>query len=91
MDQQQGTYKGRTELWDAKVADLSSLRIKQWDIAIQGVFLEGTGDYTILLPNGRGPFQKGAYACPWPKSKPCKTACSRSPRWRRRWAPTTRK
>ena len=55
------TYKGRTELWEAKLADLSSLRIKQWDIAIQGVFLDGTGDYTILLPNGRGPFQSGAY------------------------------
>ena len=55
------TYKGRTELWEAKLADLSSLRIKQWDIASQGVFLDGTGDYTILLPNGRGPFQKGAY------------------------------
>ncbi len=56
-----GIYKGRTELWAAKLADLSALRIKQWDIAIQGVFLEGTGDYTMLLPNGRAPFQKGAY------------------------------
>ena len=56
-----GVYKGRTELWVAKLADLSSLRIKQWDIAIQAVFLEGTGDYTMLLPNGRGPFQTGAY------------------------------
>ncbi len=56
-----GTYKGRTELWEAKIKDLSALRIKQWDIAIQGVFLRGTGDYTMLLPNGRGPFQKGAY------------------------------
>jgi hypothetical protein len=55
------TYKGRTQLWEAKLADLSTLRIKQWDIAIQGVFLEGTGEYTILLPNGRGPFQTGAY------------------------------
>ncbi|MEQ1840536.1 MAG: hypothetical protein ABL994_09005 [Verrucomicrobiales bacterium] len=56
-----GIYKGRTELWEAKLTDLSTLRIKQWDIAIQGVFLEGTGDYTMLLPNARGPFQKGAY------------------------------
>ncbi len=56
-----GTYKGRTELWEAKLADLSSLRIKQWDIAIQGVYLEGTGEYTMLLPNGRKPFQSGAY------------------------------
>ncbi len=56
-----GIYKGRTELWVARVADLSSLRIKQWDIAIQGEFLEGTGEYTMLLPNGRGPFQKGSY------------------------------
>ena len=56
-----GTYKGRTQSWEAKLADLSAVRIKQWDIAIQGVFLEGTGEYTQLLPNGRGPFQGGAY------------------------------
>ena len=56
-----GIYKGRTQLWRTKLKDLSSLRIKQWDVAIQGVFLEGTGEYTMLLPKGRAPFQKGAY------------------------------
>ena len=56
-----GTYKGRTQALEAKLADLSALRIKQWDIVVQGVFLEGTPEYTQLLPNGRGPFQQGAY------------------------------
>ena len=54
-------YKGKTQALETKLADLSGLRIKQWDIAIQGVFLEGTSEYTQLLPNGRGPFQQGAY------------------------------
>ena len=56
-----GTYKGKTQALEAKLADLSGLRIKQWDIAIQNVFLDGTSEYTQLLPNGRGPFQQGAY------------------------------
>ena len=56
-----GVYKGKTQALEAKLADLSALRIKQWDIAVQGVFLEGTPEYTQLLPNGRGPFQQGAY------------------------------
>lgn len=56
-----GFYKGKTQALEGKLADLSGLRIKQWDIAIQGVFLDGTSEYTQLLPNGRGPFQQGAY------------------------------
>ena len=56
-----GTYKGKTQALEAKLADLSGLRIKQRDIAVQGVFLDGTPEYTQLLPNGRGPFQQGAY------------------------------
>lgn len=56
-----GTYKGKTQALEGKLADLSGLRIKQWDIAVQGVFLDGTPEYTQLLPNGRGPFQQGAY------------------------------
>ena len=56
-----GTYKGKTQALETKLADLSGLRIKQWDIVIQGVFLDGTPEYTQLLPNGRGPFQQGAY------------------------------
>ena len=56
-----GTYKGKTKALEAKLADLSGLRIKQRDIAVQGVFLDGTPEYTHLLPNGRGPFQQGAY------------------------------
>ena len=56
-----GVYKGKRQALETKLADLSALRIKQWDIAIQGIFLDGTPEYTQLLPNGRGPFQQGAY------------------------------
>ncbi len=53
------TYKGHTQLGDSLLAQLSNTKIKQWDIQIQNVFLEGTAEYTMILPNMRGPFQKG--------------------------------
>jgi hypothetical protein len=39
---------------------LSSYKIKQWDIAIQGQFLEGSTKYISILPNHRTPFQNGS-------------------------------
>lgn len=53
------TYKGHTQLLDNLLNDLSSTKIKQWDIQIQAQFLEGTPEYTMILPNRRGPFQTG--------------------------------
>jgi hypothetical protein len=52
--------KGATLKVDQLLAELSSLKIKQWDIQIQGQFLDGTPEYMGLLPEKRGPFQKGA-------------------------------
>ncbi len=54
-----GTRKGGTLLVDQMLAELSGTRIKQWDIQIQAVHIEGTPDYTVLLPERRGPFQTG--------------------------------
>lgn len=54
-----GTYKGHTMLFDNMLSELSSLKIKQWDIQIQAQYLEGTPVYVMLLPNRRGPFQEG--------------------------------
>lgn len=56
-----GTYKGETNRFTNLLSQLSSLTIKQWDIAIQNEFLQGESDYVSILPNGRGPFQTGAY------------------------------
>jgi hypothetical protein len=53
------TYKGYTQMSDTLLRELSAQKIKEWDIQIQNVHLEGTGDYTILLPEQRGPFQQG--------------------------------
>jgi len=52
--------KGATLKIDQLLAELSSLKIKQWDIQIQGQYLDGTPEYMALLPEKRGPFQKGA-------------------------------
>lgn len=54
-------WKGETARFEAKLAELRSDKIELWDIEIQRVFRQGTADYTVLLPNRRGPFQKGAY------------------------------
>ncbi len=52
--------KGATLKIDQLLAELSSLKIKQWDIQIQAQFLDGTPEYMALLPEKRGAFQKGA-------------------------------
>lgn len=54
-----GIYKGETSRLDNYVEDLRKIKIKQWDIQIQQVFIEGTPDYVAILPNGRKPFQSG--------------------------------
>ena len=53
------TYKGHTQLYDSLLDNLSSQKIKEWDIQIQGTYLEGTPEYTMILPDRRGPFQNG--------------------------------
>lgn len=53
------TYKGHTQLVDGLLSQLSSTKIKQWDIQIQGQHLEGTPEYTMILPDRRQPFQQG--------------------------------
>lgn len=56
-----GMYEGHTQIVEAIFAELSSTKIKQWDIQIQGTYLEGTPEYTMLMPNMRKPFQSGGY------------------------------
>lgn len=54
-----GLYKGETERVQNLLDELTSLKVKQWSVKIQNEYLEGTPDYTALLPSGRAPFQNG--------------------------------
>lgn len=54
-----GLYKGETERVQILLDELSSIKLKQWSVKIQNVYLEGTPDYTAILPSGRAPFQNG--------------------------------
>lgn len=54
-----GFYKGETARIDNYLEELSTSKIKQWDVQIQNVYLSGTPDYISILPNGRKPFQTG--------------------------------
>ena len=54
-----GHYKGTTAAFYNALEELGSLKIRQWEAVIQGTFLEGTPEYIALLPQGRGPFQRG--------------------------------
>ena len=55
-----GTQKSMTSDLSVNLKLLSSSKIKQWDIAVQGQFLEGTTQYIAIFPNHRIPFQNGS-------------------------------
>ncbi len=56
---QQGAKEGKTTSLKEKLAELRKTKIKEWDIGIQNVYLDGTPEYTALLPNHRVDFQSG--------------------------------
>lgn len=56
-----GAYMAATQKVEALFAELSGMQIRKWDIAIQGQYIEGTPEYTDLMPEFRQPFQRGAY------------------------------
>lgn len=59
--QQEAFYQGNTLIVENLFAQLSSQKIRQWDIWIQNEYLDNTPQYLMLLPNGRNPFQSGSY------------------------------
>ena len=59
--QKDAFYQGNTKMVETLVLELSSQKIRQWDIWIQNVYLDNTPQYLMLLPNGRNPFQSGSY------------------------------
>jgi len=54
-----GIYKGETSRVEEHLQELSLTKSREWDAQIQVVHLEGTPDYTAILPNGRQPFYSG--------------------------------
>jgi len=54
-------YQGHTQLFEEKILELRSTLIRKWDIIIQYEYDETSAQYKMLLPNGRMPFQTGAY------------------------------
>lgn len=55
------SYRSKTMIVENLLLELSSKKIKQWDIAIQGQYLDDTVEYADILPNFRSPYQRGAY------------------------------
>lgn len=58
---QGATYRMNTANFENIMADLSSTQIRRWDIEIQFIYDVVRPEYKALLPNGRKPFQSGAY------------------------------
>ncbi|MGE0637586.1 MAG: hypothetical protein AB7G44_10770 [Bacteroidia bacterium] len=56
-----GVYKGETLRLENKMKELSKTKIREWEGAVQALFIEGSEEYTILFPNKRKPFQTGTY------------------------------
>lgn len=54
-------YQGQTQLFEEKIVELRSTLIRKWDVIIQYEYDEISAQYKMLLPNGRSPFQTGAY------------------------------
>lgn len=59
--QKDAFYQGNTQIVESLFADLSSKKIRQWDIWIQNEYLDDTPQYLMLLPTGRKPYQSGSY------------------------------
>lgn len=55
------TYQMYTSLFENLMSDLSSTLIRKWDIQIQVVFDLTSSNYLALMPDGRKPYQSGAY------------------------------
>lgn len=58
---QKNIYGMHTQEFEEQIRQLSSEKIKRWDIQIQTQYDDNSAKYKALLPNGRAPFQRGAY------------------------------
>ena len=56
-----GRYQSNTKKVESLFTELTSTRIRQWDVKIQNEYDEMSNEYVSILPNGRKPFQTGGY------------------------------
>lgn len=56
-----GMYRTKTRIFENLIQELSTKKIKTWDIQVQVVYADDTPEYTGIFPNRRGPFQGTAY------------------------------
>jgi len=54
-------HKGLTAAFEVLREELSLVRSKAWDVAIQAFYPQGTPEYIALLPRKRKPFCSGSY------------------------------
>ena len=58
-DAQRATQSGSTMTLESWLDQLSSIKVKAWDIQIQGQFAKGTPTYKTLFPHGHEVFHNG--------------------------------
>lgn len=56
-----GEYKGETQTVEELFDHLNKILLPNWELQIYLLFPKGTPNATILLPQGRKPFQNGTY------------------------------
>ena len=78
-DANRAIYQSYTYKFEQLIGQLSTEKIKRWDIQIQSVYSDDTPEYIQLLPNKRGDFQKGAYEIKMSKLKTLHESLGRFP------------
>jgi hypothetical protein len=56
-----GEYKGETQTVEELFDHLNKILLPLWELQIFTLYAKGTSNATILLPQGRKPFQNGTY------------------------------
>lgn len=56
-----GFYRGNTLKVETFIQELTTNKIREWDILTSSIFVNNPTDYAMLFPQGRKPFQQGAY------------------------------
>ena len=56
-----GMYRTKTRVFENLIQELSSRKIKSWDVQVQVVYADDTPEYAGIFPNRRSPFQGTAY------------------------------
>jgi hypothetical protein len=56
-----GLYQGHTMQVEATFGELMSTLARKWDVMVQIEYDQNSPEYKMLLPDGRKPFQSGAY------------------------------